>query len=361
MKNKAFLALADGTVFFGRSGGAAVDDVGEVVFNTGMTGYQEIVSDPSYAGQIVTLTTAEVGNYGCNPDDMESRGAFLSGLIVQGFNPPSNFRSKQSLEEFLKEHSIPCLYNVDTRALTTLLRSQGTIKGYLHTSDEYMSPEEGVIKAQQWCGLDNQNYAAKVSSNSAYQWNNNGKFHIAVYDFGVKYNILRELAKEDMQVTVVPAWTTAKEILALRPDGVFLSNGPADPSAVKEGIQAAKDLMGKLPLMGICLGHQILGIAMGSRCERLKFGHHGCNHPVKNLLTGAVEITSQNHNFTICEKDISNKLEVTHRNLNDGTVEGIRHLKEPLFSVQFHPEAAPGPHDSQNLFTQFRKFLEEKA
>ena len=358
MINKHFLALADGSIFYGKSGGAAVDNAGEAVFNTGMTGYQEIISDPSYAGQIVTLTTAEVGNYGCNMDDMESRALFLNGLLVQGFNPPSNFRATASLEEMLKKNNIPCLYNVDTRRLTTLLRNSGTMKAYLHTSEEELSPAEAVARANGWCGLDGQDYAAKVSVTAPYEWNDNGDMHIVAYDFGIKYNILRELAKQNMRITVVPAWTTAQEILAMKPDGVFLSNGPADPSAVKGAIQAAKELCGTLPIMGICLGHQILGIAHGGNCRRLKFGHHGCNHPVKNLLLDTVEITSQNHNFAIDAADLPKKLEITHINLNDQTIEGFRHKSEPVFSVQFHPEAAPGPHDSNNLFLQFRKMLE---
>lgn len=358
MQNRAFLALADGTIFFGKAAGAAVDRVGEVVFNTGMTGYQEIVSDPSYAGQIVTLTTAEVGNYGCSADAMESRGLFLSGLIIQGLNPPSNFKSECSLPDLLKQHQVPCLYEVDTRKLTLHLRSCGTVKGFLHTSEEAVTPEEGVARAREWCGLDGQDYAAKVSNPKGYEWSETGDLRVVAYDFGIKHNILRCLAAQKMAVTVVPAWTTAKEVLALKPDGVFLSNGPADPSAVKGAIQATKELVGKVPLMGICLGHQILGLATGGTCARLKFGHHGCNHPVKNLLTGLVEITSQNHNFSILPESLSTHLEVTHLNLNDQTIEGIRHRTEPAFSVQYHPEAAPGPHDSSYLFNQFRALLE---
>lgn len=357
MTDRSFLALADGTVFFGKSGGAGVDQVGEVVFNTGMTGYQEIISDPSYAGQIVTLTTAEVGNYGCCAEAMESRGFFLSGLIIQGLNEPSNFKSEQSLADLLKKNQVPCLYEVDTRKLTLHLRACGTVKGFLHASEKNISPKEGVERARDWCGLDGQDYASKVSTTVPYEWNTTGDAHLVAYDFGIKYNILRELQKQGFKITVVPAWTTAKEVLALKPHGVFLSNGPADPSAVKGAIQAAKDLTGKVPLMGICLGHQILGLSQGARCHRLKFGHHGCNHPVKNLRSGTVEITSQNHNFAIDPASLTKKLEITHLNLNDQTIEGFRHRTEPAFSVQFHPEAAPGPHDSAHLFGQFRKMV----
>ncbi len=356
--SQAFLALADGSIFFGKSGGAAVDCVGEAVFNTGMTGYQEIVSDPSYAGQFVALTAAEIGNYGCCKADMESRGLFLSGLIVQGLNQPSNFRSESSLQDLLKLHNVPCLYNVDTRRLTVHLRSQGTVKAFLHASNEKITPEEGVERARKWCGLDNQDYAAKVSNPLPYTWSTEGDLHVVAYDFGVKYNILRYLAAQNIKVSVVPAWTTAQEVLAMKPDGVFLSNGPADPGAVKGAIDAAKTLIGKVPVMGICLGHQILGIAQGGTCRKLKFGHHGCNHPVKNLVTNAVEITSQNHNYAIEAEKLTDKLEITHINLNDHTIEGFRHKTEPVFSVQFHPEAAPGPHDADNLFKQFRSLME---
>ncbi len=357
--NRHYLALADGTVFYGESCGAAEDRLGEVVFNTGMTGYQEILSDPSYAGQIVTLSTAEVGNYGCNEADMESRGVFLEGFIVQNMNEPSSYRSEESLPHFLRRHGRPCLTGVDTRRLVWHLRGAGTQKAYLHASDAEVPVAEGVRIAQSWSGLDNQDYASKVCVSEGYDWNTTGDLRIVAYDFGIKYNILRSLAAAGMRVRVMPAWTSASEVLSLKPDGVFLSNGPADPGAVTGAIDAARALLGKVPLMGICLGHQILGIAAGASCGRLKFGHHGCNHPVKNLLDGTIAITSQNHNFALQAEALPSCLELTHVNLNDQTVEGIRHRSEPAFSVQYHPEAAPGPHDARGLFEQFRELINQ--
>ena len=353
----AFLALADGTVFRGWSAGAPVDAVGEAVFNTGMTGYEEILSDPSYAGQFVTLTCPEIGNYGCNAADMESRGTFLHGFVIRELNRDSNFRSEESLEAFLKRRGIPVLAGADTRALTLHLRDRGSQKAYLHVDGSQMAPEDAVKRAREWCGLDGQDYVKVVTADKAFAWSDTGKYHVVACDFGCKYNILRRLAAHDLRVTVVPARTTAEEILALKPDGVFLSNGPADPAAVTYAIDNIRKLLGNVPLMGICLGHQLLGLASGAKCMRLKFGHHGCNHPVKNLLTGSVEITSQNHNYALC--DLPDTLEVTHINLNDHTVEGIRHKLRPAFSVQYHPEAAPGPRDADYLFGQFVKLMEK--
>ena len=428
----AFLALDDGAVFHGVAFGAKKDALGEVVFNTGMSGYQEILTDPSYAGQFVTLTTAEVGNYGINGADTESRALFLSGLVIGDLTEPSNWRSEKSLDEYLRENGVPGIYGVDTRALTLHIREHGNRKAYLCVATAPSpSHEEAVAKAREWPGLDGQDYASHVTCEKPYdvtaeianvanvkvlpspipssnisarslKIGNNGNgnistmatFHIVCYDFGVKTNILRSLASW-AKVTVVPAKTPAEEVLAMKPDGVFLSNGPADPAAVTYAIENIQKLLGlrpcdtrhatggtgktsgtgdsqpqqknfqpfnfstfQLPLMGICLGHQLLSLACGAKTARLKFGHHGCNHPVKNLATGKVEITSQNHNFAVVPESVPDCLEVTHINLNDGSIEGIRHKTLPAFSVQYHPESCPGPHDSDYLFSQFRKIVE---
>ena len=409
----AFLALDDGTVFHGAAFGAKKDALGEVVFNTGMSGYQEILTDPSYAGQFVTLTTAEVGNYGINSADTESRALFLSGLVIGDLTEPSNWRSEKSLDEYLRENGIPGIYGVDTRALTLHLREHGNRKAYMcvgravcpqaaaalsgrapYQMPEFIAEDEAIAKAREWPGLDGQDYAAKVTCGKPYvftqtlkQSSNQTVPHIVCYDFGVKTNILRSLASW-AKVTVVPAKTPAEEVLALKPDGVFLSNGPADPAAVTYAIENIRKLLGLRPLtqrhedtetqrgkslcaseplslcvkkippiMGICLGHQLLALACGAKTARLKFGHHGCNHPVKNLATGKVEITSQNHNFAVVPESVPDCLEVTHVNLNDNSIEGIRHKTLPAFSVQYHPESCPGPHDSNYLFNQFKAMI----
>ena len=357
MSSQAYLALADGTVFNGVSCGAACDLPGEAVFNTGMSGYQEIVSDPSYFGQIVTLSTAEVGNYGCNDEDMESRGVFLNGLIVQNLNPPSSWRSRRSLDDLLKESGRPILSGVDTRRLVLHIREKGTQKAWLHADGTDLPVEEAVAKARAWSGLDGLDCAAEVAVAKPYNWSDKGDLHVVVIDCGVKYNILRQLAANGFRVTVVPCGTTAEAIFNLRPDGVLLSNGPGDPDGVIGVVDCVKKLLGKVPITGICLGHQILGLASGAKTGRLHFGHHGCNHPVKNLLTNTVEITSQNHNFAIMPESLGDNLEVTHVNLNDGTIEGVRHRTLPAFSVQYHPEAAPGPFDARYLFGQFKKLM----
>jgi carbamoyl-phosphate synthase small subunit len=359
MSSQAYLALADGTVFNGVSCGAACDLPGEAVFNTGMSGYQEIVSDPSYFGQIVTLSTAEVGNYGCNDEDMESRGVFLNGLIVQNLNPPSSWRSRQSLDDLLKKSGRPILSGVDTRRLVLHIREKGTQKAWLHADGTELPVEEAVAKARAWSGLDGLDCAAQVAAAKPYNWSENGSLHVVVIDCGVKYNILRQLAENGFRVTVVPCSTTAEAIFKLQPDGVLLSNGPGDPDGVVGVVDCVKKLLGKIPIMGICLGHQILGLACGAKTGRLHFGHHGCNHPVKNLLTNTVEITSQNHNFAIMPESLGDNLEVTHINLNDGTIEGVRHKSLPAFSVQYHPEAAPGPFDARYLFGQFKELMQK--
>ena len=378
-ERKAFLALADGAVFPGVAFGARVDRCGEVVFNTGMCGYQEILTDPSYAGQFVTLTTAEVGNYGVNPADVESRGLFLSGLVIGDLTEPSNYRATQSLDAYLKANGVPGIYGVDTRALTIHLREHGNQKaamclGGLESLEGLdVAVRLAVERAQAWEGLDGQDYASRVSCKEPYEYegvsskekgvsaedsssSSSPKFHIVCYDFGVKTNILRSLAAF-ARVTVVPAQTPAADVLAQKPDGVFLSNGPADPAAVGYAIANIRDLLGKVPLFGICLGHQLLSLACGAKTGRLKFGHHGCNHPVKNLATGKVEITSQNHNFAVLPESVPDCLAVTHVNLNDGSIEGVRHKTLPAFSVQYHPESCPGPHDSQYLFGEFREMM----
>ena len=357
MSSQAYLALADGTVFNGVSCGAACDLPGEAVFNTGMSGYQEIVSDPSYFGQIVTLSTAEVGNYGCNDEDMESRGVFLNGLIVQNLNPPSSWRSRRSLDDLLKNSGRPILSGVDTRRLVLHIRENGTQKAWLHADGTDLPVEEAVAKARAWSGLDGLDCAAEVAVAKPYNWSDKGDLHVVVIDCGVKYNILRQLAANGFRVTVVPCGTTAEAIFNLRPDGVLLSNGPGDPDGVVGVVDCVKKLLGKVPIMGICLGHQILGLACGAKTGRLHFGHHGCNHPVKNLLTNTVEITSQNHNFAIMPESLGDNLEITHVNLNDGTIEGVRHRTLPAFSGQYQPEAAPGPFDARYLFGQFKELM----
>jgi carbamoyl-phosphate synthase small subunit len=370
----AFLALQDGTVFRGYSVGAAQDGLGEVVFNTGMSGYQEILSDPSYSGQFVTLTYPEIGSTGMNPADMESRQLFANGLILHALNTTSNWRADGSLVDYLVRWNIPAIAGVDTRALTTKLRTEGTLRGFLSITGR-VGEGEAVQRAREWCGLDGQDYASKVSCEKPYRWDEAGTLtkswgitdqlppadlRIVAYDFGIKWNILRSLRRNGMEVTVVPARTPAAQVLAMKPDGVFLSNGPADPAAVTYAIEAARELLGQVPLMGICLGHQILGLACGGKTYRLKFGHHGCNHPVKNVRTGKVEITSQNHNFSLDPATLeATRVEVTHVNLNDQTVEGFEHKQEPMFCVQYHPESSPGPHDPYYLFARFRELIRE--
>jgi len=372
----AFLALEDGTIWRGHSVGAPRNALGEVVFNTGMSGYQEILSDPSYSGQFVTMTFTEMGNVGTNRADSESERFHAAGFLVQAMNAPSNWRNETPLQEHLKQSDTPAIAGIETRRLTQHLREKGTLKGCMVVTGD-MNETDAVGKARDWPGLDGQDYASRVTCPAPYAWDPDGTrtlswgsadtlpepdLKVVAYDFGIKWNILRRMRCRGMRVTVVPAKTPAADVLAMQPDGVFLSNGPADPAAVGYAIETIRELIGQVPLMGICLGHQLLGLALGGRTYRLKFGHHGCNHPVKDLATGKVEITSQNHNFALDADSLDPSVAtVTHINLNDDTVEGIRHVSEPAFAVQYHPEAAPGPHDPAYLFKRFRSLIQEGA
>ena len=371
-ERKAFLALADGSVFYGYSMGAPVDSFGEVVFNTSLSGYQEILSDPSYAGQFVTLTETEIGNVGVNETDMESPKFQAGGLLVQQINPSSNWRSEEELTDALKRYGIPALAGIDTRALTLLLREKGTVKGFICTSGS-VTPDEGVAKAKAWAGLDGVDMVETVTCKEKYVCSDEflkgfgmpqelpaADLKLVAYDFGIKRNILRNLRLQGFQVTVVPAYTPAEEVLAMNPDGIFFSNGPGDPAGVKDAVKNARAILGKVPVMGICLGLQILGLASGAKTGRLKFGHHGGNHPVMFMESGRVMVTSQNHNFAVLDASIDPEvLEITHVNLNDHSIEGFRSKKVPMIAVQFHPEAAPGPHDSNPFFEDCRKLVLE--
>lgn len=353
----AFLALADGAVFHGYAFGNAKDTVGEAVFNTGMAGYKQILTDPSYAGQFVVFTTAEVGAYAANLEKNESRQVFLNGIVVNSLDEVCHEIGEESLNDYMQAQGKAGIAGVDTRALTLHLRTHGAQKAYLHVSSEPMSEADAIKKAKEWEGLDGQDYASKVSDPKGYEFSTEGDLSVVALDFGIKTNILRNLAAQNMKVTVLPITASYEQIMEKNPDGVFLSNGPADPNSLPQVYEMVKKLLGKVPLMGICLGNQLLGLALGAKVSKLKFGHHGCNHPVKNLRTGAVEITSQNHNYAIEEGSLPADVEVSHINLNDNTVEGIRHKKLPAFSVQYHPESAPGPNDSMYLFGEFRQMI----
>jgi len=371
---KAVLALEDGSVFEGQAFGALAERGGEVVFNTAITGYQEIFTDPSYAGQIVVLTNPQIGNYGANRADVESARPYIEGLVVRDFSPiASNWRSEQEADEFLAEHGIPIASGVDTRALVRRLRIHGAMRGVLSSCGS--DPEALVERARRFPSMQGLALAPRVSTSAAYAWSEPpepcspsepipapppARYHVVAFDYGIKRNILRRLVQAGCRITVVPATTRAEEVLALNPDGVFLSNGPGDPEPLAAQIAEIRKLIGRKPLFGICLGHQLLGLALGGRTYKLKFGHHGANHPVLNRSTNKVEITSQNHGFAVDPDSLaSSEVELTHVNLNDHTLEGFRHRSHPLFCVQYHPEAAPGPHDSRYLFDDFIRLMDE--
>ncbi len=372
--DSAILALEDGTVFEGRSFGAPTERSGEVVFNTAITGYQEIFTDPSYTGQIVILTNPQIGNYGTSVADNEAARPCIEGLAVREFSRiTSNWRSDEEARDFLGNSGIPVISNLDTRALVRHLRSAGVMRGVLSAIEK--DATKLVRKARSIPTMAGLDLASRVSTAERYEWTQSvemcspsevstapaaPQFNVVAYDFGIKRNILRRLVHAGCRVTVVPALTSAEDVLALKPDGVFLSNGPGDPEPLHTQIDNVRRLIGKTPIFGICLGHQILGLALGAKTYKLKFGHRGANHPVINKVTQRVEITSHNHGFAVDPDSLSESdIEITHVNLNDQTLEGFRHRREPVFCVQYHPEAAPGPHDSHYLFGDFTKLMAE--
>ena len=382
----AVLALEDGSVYRGKGFGARAEACGEVCFNTSMTGYQEILTDPSYKGQIVTMTYPQIGNYGVNLQDVESWRPHVAGFVIRELSPiVSNWRADFSLSDYLAKYELPGLEGIDTRALTKKLRVRGAMKGFISTLD--ISDADAVRRAQEWPGIVGVDYVKEVTHKDPFAWDAKDEqsaafklvhgpaaadprlsrqplppadIPIVAYDFGMKYNILRRLRQKGFKVQVVPANTPASEALKYKPAGIFLSNGPGDPSALPSIVREVKELVGTgVPTFGICLGHQILGQAFGGKTFKLKFGHRGANQPVKDLESGKVEITSQNHGFAVDAKSLPNEVEVNRINLNDQTVEGMRHKTKPIYCVQYHPEASPGPHDSTILFDDFRKLIEK--
>ncbi|MFC1835082.1 glutamine-hydrolyzing carbamoyl-phosphate synthase small subunit [Thermodesulfobacteriota bacterium] len=367
---KATLVLADGTCLRGSSFGAPGEKVGEIVFNTAITGYQEVLTDPSYRGQMVTMTYPHIGNTGINAEDNESIRPFLSGFIVREYcSHPSNWRKRGDLAGFLQDHGIIGIEGIDTRKLTRNLRETGAKKGIISTEDH--DEARLLRRVRDYPDIEGRDLVKEVTCSEPYNWDegtwrwnapvikSEGRFRVAAYDCGIKENILRLLVDAGAKVRVFPAFASSDEILAWDPDGIFISNGPGDPEGVPYVAESLRNLIGTKPIFGICLGHQILGLALGGKTFKLTFGHHGANHPVRRLDTGQVEITSQNHNFAVDPKSIESECEVTHVNLNDHTNEGVSHKKYPVFSIQYHPEASPGPHDSAYLFERFRKTIEE--
>jgi len=375
--NPAILALEDGTVFEGSSFGAPVERTGEVVFNTAITGYQEVFTDPSYSGQIVVLTYPQIGNYGSNEGDNEAAKPHIEGLVVREFSPlSSNWRADETAQAFLTNSGVPVISEIDTRRLVRHLRSRGVMRGVLWAGPTPQPDAQTLVdrarNSPSMAGLD---LATRVSTTNSYDWKHGLircspselegedaeiRHHVVAYDFGIKRNILRRLVHTGCKVTVVPAGTTAEDVLSLKPDGVFLSNGPGDPEPLDYQAAQVRKLIGQVPIFGICLGHQVLGLALGGKTYKLKFGHRGANHPVLNQITGRVEITSHNHGFAVDADSLNlNELEITHMNLNDETLEGFRHRSHPVFCVQYHPEAAPGPHDSHYLFDDFVKLMDQ--
>lgn len=366
-KSKAILVLENGIVFEGNSFGAEGERTGEVVFHTAMTGYQEVLTDPSYKGQMVVMTYPQIGNTGINSLDHESDRIHLESFIVKEYcDTPSNWRSEKTLSQFLKEFDVPGISGIDTRYLTRILRTEGSLRAVLSTQD--FNSQRLIEKAKATAPMTGQNLAKEVSTSQPYEFQDahsamkkNSKYHVVALDLGIKKTILKKLASLECKITVVPSSTSAEAILNLNPDGIFLSNGPGDPSAVIEVIETIKELIGKKPIFGICLGHQILANALGGTTSKLKFGHHGANHPVLNQKTKTIEITSQNHNFVVDQASLQGKAEVTHINLNDQTVEGFLSREKKVLAVQYHPEAAPGPHDSYYLFKQFCDLMEKSS